>query len=78
MSIRINDIDKGDHIQSKLQYLILIVKEFKLLKQLKIQDYHKELKYAAKQMKKIKTFIDKYKTKSPITLRKYSSINNLG
>jgi hypothetical protein len=37
----------------KLQYLMLVVKEFRLLKQFKMSKYKEEFKHAVKQMKKI-------------------------
>jgi hypothetical protein len=55
----------------KLAFLIVIVKMFRTLRETEPEKYREEYRYALKQLKKIKVFCEKYRSRSPIMLRKY-------
>ncbi|CDW79961.1 UNKNOWN [Stylonychia lemnae] len=86
ISIKLNsDLDKNlggypikQLIHKKLQFLILIVSEFRQLKEQNNEHYKSQHKYASSQLKKIKKFCEKYRQKSPMLLKKYSSIKSIG
>jgi hypothetical protein len=64
-------------IKLKLAYLILIVQKFRTLREREPMKYKEEYRYALKQLKKIKVFCEKYRSRSPIMLRKYQSVTSL-
>lgn len=78
MSIRLSEADQDTNLLNlKVRYLFKIVCQFRDMRHERPDAYRHEFKHAVRQLKRIKKFCKEYRSRSPIRLTRYPSVNSL-